>query len=371
MAPNLCDIIRKILERKQAEPEAIKIYLEQLGSLQRYNNAFQALWSLIVTRGKNPLEISQEEISHYILILNKEAPAQARHAYSACLLIPGLENLRFSPMLKKLKQSWNISNEKYACFWDVSSLIKRLLDENLNWNNIAKVRERLILCWRLFALHRSVDLSRIKRVLSWVNGKPFVQVRRKGWKTYKWEEVIQLPVREISPWHLLSHYVALTASQVAAQPSAKPKDELDNNTVLIALNAPYRALSSDRVGSITKEVLAKYGIPPHWGPHSTRGAGVSFYKHLGLSSEQVCEIGRWKNTEAFKHCRRVKYGLTGNRSGARPVPEAGTWERMSLPSQPGNVRGKWCSRLCGVQSRERQPCHSRARGLTTPAKRQH
>ena len=117
MAPNLCDIIRKILERKQAEPEAIKIYLEQLGSLQRYNNAFQALWSLIVTKGKkNPLEISQEEMSHYILILNKEAPAQARQAYSDCLLIPVLEHLRFSPMLKKLKPSWNISNEKYACF---------------------------------------------------------------------------------------------------------------------------------------------------------------------------------------------------------------------------------------------------------------
>jgi len=119
MAPNLCDIIRKILESKKAEPEAIKIYLEQLGSLQRYNNAFQALWSLIVTRGQNPLEISQEEISHYILILNKEAPAQARHAYSAFLLIPGLEHLRFSPMLKKMKQSWKISNEKYACFWVV------------------------------------------------------------------------------------------------------------------------------------------------------------------------------------------------------------------------------------------------------------
>ena len=36
-----------------------------------------------------------------------------------------------------------------------------------------------------------------------------------------------------------------------------------------------------------------------YGAHSTRGAGVQLYKNLGLSSEQVCELGKWKNTGAF------------------------------------------------------------------------
>ena len=37
----------------------------------------------------------------------------------------------------------------------------------------------------------------------------------------------------------------------------------------------------------------------HWGAHSTRGAGVAMYKNLGLSSEEACQIGQWKNTTAF------------------------------------------------------------------------
>ena len=37
-----------------------------------------------------------------------------------------------------------------------------------------------------------------------------------------------------------------------------------------------------------------------FGAHSTRGAGVSFYKRMGLSSEEVAEIGQWKNLSAFQ-----------------------------------------------------------------------
>ena len=44
----------------------------------------------------------------------------------------------------------------------------------------------------------------------------------------------------------------------------------------------------------------------HWGPHSTRGAGAQMYKHLSLTSEEVFEIGKWKNTGAFSsHYLRV------------------------------------------------------------------
>ena len=41
------------------------------------------------------------------------------------------------------------------------------------------------------------------------------------------------------------------------------------------------------------------GIPTSWTAHSTRGAGVLFYKNRGFSAEQVCELGAWKNAQAF------------------------------------------------------------------------
>ena len=36
-----------------------------------------------------------------------------------------------------------------------------------------------------------------------------------------------------------------------------------------------------------------------WKAHSTRGAGVAMYKSLGFTSEEVCELGKWKNVSAF------------------------------------------------------------------------
>ena len=69
---------------------------------------------------------------------------------------------------------------------------------------------------------------------------------------------------------------------------------------MLALKPPLKALTADRVGSLTRTLLRKHGIPTEfWGPHSTRGAGVLLFKKLGLPSEEVCELGKWKNINAF------------------------------------------------------------------------
>ena len=123
-----------------------------------------------------------------------------------------------------------------------------------------------------------------------VNGTPFMLIRRKGWKVPKWEQIISIPeAPSISPWHLIQKYVELTSVDV---PPGSP--------LLVSLKRPFKPLSANTVGSLTKEILSKYGIPTQvWGAHSTRGAGVLLYKRLGLTSVEVCEIGKWKNVQAF------------------------------------------------------------------------
>ena len=117
---------------------------------------------------------------------------------------------------------------------------------------------------------------------------PFVLLQRKGWKKPRWEQIVVLENPERSPWHLLRHYVAQTSSL--------PEGSL----VLGSLKPPFAPLSSDRIASITKNLLKKFGVPTAvWTAHSTRGASVQFYKNLGLTSEEVCELGQWKHTQAF------------------------------------------------------------------------
>jgi hypothetical protein len=48
------------------------------------------------------------------------------------------------------------------------------------------LRERLIICCRLFCLHPSTDLALILRSASIFQGNtPFIMLTRKGWKYYK------------------------------------------------------------------------------------------------------------------------------------------------------------------------------------------
>ena len=211
---------------------------------------------------------------------------------SACLLgiTPGFEQLRVSPLLSRVKREWNHSEAKYATFWDASIFLKNLVNEPLDWASVGAVRARLIICWRLLGLHRSVDLARLQRCVSLVGSTPFVLVRQKGWRTPKWEQVLSLPsLPSVSPWHLLQAYVALTATHAA------PGD-----LVLRSLRPPFAAVTADTVGSVTRHVLLKGGVNTRaWAPHSTRGAGVRMFKDLGMSAEEVCEIGQWKNVATF------------------------------------------------------------------------
>ena len=159
VAPDLSHIIRVLLERKQTSPESTQAYLEQLGNLDRYNSAFSALWHLCIQKGLDPYNMSEHEVAQVLLLLNVQSQAQARNDYLACLLIPGLEQLRFNALLRKCRQQWNTSKEKYAAFWDAESVLTKLKQECVDFNSIEQVRDRLIICWRLFPLHRSIDLA--------------------------------------------------------------------------------------------------------------------------------------------------------------------------------------------------------------------
>lgn len=152
-----------------------------------------------------------------MLKLHEYSPSQARNAYAGMLLIPGYSALRFLDMLKACKKQWNTSTPKYSSFFDAGKLLLSLEQEGLNWQSISELRTRLIVTWRLLHLHRSIDLQRTLRVISWVGEgeekQYFILVQRKGWKHPRWEEILSLPERkEISPLHILVQYVRLTSS---------------------------------------------------------------------------------------------------------------------------------------------------------------
>ena len=197
---------------------------------------------------------------------------------------------------------------------------------------------QLLLSLRFLMLCRNVDLERMYRTFSMVDGKPFILMQRKGWKSAQWEAMVVVPsMPQICPWTLLKTYVGLTHRVGAGTP------------VFRALLAPFKPLCANSIGSLTRQALGKLGIDTTvWKPHSTRGAGVTMLKKLGLSSEQVCEIGKWKNVGAFtSHYLRLGASdtlgqkLTSMLHRVSPLSSADpdlTWTTGRIPDPGGNVR---------------------------------
>ena len=257
VAPPLHCIIKQILEGRKISVEGVQTYLEKLKNLDRYDSAFNQLWLKLLEKGEDPLKADLNKVAEAILLLDKENKNQARNAYAACTHIPGYEQIRFHQLLTKCKRNWNQNTPKYPIFWDASTVIEKISQQPLNWKSIEALRDRLIICMRLLGLFRSIDLERWYRKLSFIDQVPFIWVQRKGWPAARWEQLLCMPERpDLCPFTLLKAYVNLTKGHCAT-----------SSQVLITLKSPFKAIKADTIGSITKRILSKNGIPPNFGGH--------------------------------------------------------------------------------------------------------
>ena len=293
--PLLHSLLRKVLEGEQVPTPAVDDFLGRNPSFRRYRSALKLLWIILEKRISDPLRASVAQVAGAIILLHQFSVAQARNAYSAAVLFPAWQGLRGHPLLNKYKKEWKTGIPKYATFWDCRPALEKLLSTECG--DLTEVRMRLVVVCRLLCLFRSVDLSNALRTVSVRDGVPYILIKRKGARTHRWERVVCLPEAEnISPWHLIMRYVRMTVGH------GKPGGPL-----LLSLKKPYVGLTADRVGSLTRQALGLLGINTTvYGPHSTRGAGVSLYKKLGLKAEEVCEIGQWTAVDDFvKHYQRL------------------------------------------------------------------
>ncbi len=75
---------------------------------------------------RDPKNFSKANIAGQIQKVALISPSEAKFAYSALLLISGLESLKFSPLLKQCKREWNASIAKYSDFWDAQEVFTKL-----------------------------------------------------------------------------------------------------------------------------------------------------------------------------------------------------------------------------------------------------
>ena len=219
VAPSLHNCLRTVLEQQKMSPEDVGNFLQKCPGLQRYNSAFQKLWVILRSRGVEPVSATVQEVAVGLMSLHSFSKNDSRNAYSAMLLFPGFQALRFHSMITVLKKEWTGGAPKYGAFWSAEPLLQQLLHatptSSINLMPLCELRLQLILVCRLLMLHRGIDLSRVLRTVSVLGGRPFMKIQRKGWKAHQWEEILSIPeTKIISPWHLVQEYVARTSGKV-------------------------------------------------------------------------------------------------------------------------------------------------------------
>ena len=187
----------------------------------------------MASKNPSPVSSSLSEVASSIVGLHGFSSSLARNAYSAMLLVPGFQQLRFAPLLGPFRKMWNQGAERYAAFWDPTEMVKDLAGSPLKGSDpavcgvhglthcvctcsdIAALRARLIIVCRLLGLLRSIDLSRVLRAVSFVGDAPFILLQRTGWKTHKWEQIVSIPgAPRIWPWNLIQRALYATPQQV-------------------------------------------------------------------------------------------------------------------------------------------------------------
>ena len=266
-------------------------------SLKRYNGAFVLFFKLGCELGFPFRGIGKTQVVSVSSTLFQHSMSQACSAYAAIVTFSSMTSLKFDPAIRAMKQQWNASSPRYAAFWCGTTVLQSLMAPPVNFRCRIQVRNTLIIVWRLLHLYRSVDLAHLRRL--WAkgpNGELYIAAQRKGWLSYRWERVMVLPNHpNVCPLHLIVRYMHIT-------PEGAPRVPL-----LVALVKPHGALSSDRVGALTKHILQAHGVDvTHYKPHTTRGAGKLIHKQMNLPPDISCEIGSWANYEAYcKHYNRL------------------------------------------------------------------
>lgn len=120
--------------------------------------------------------------------------SQGRNVYSALILLPPCQQLKWETLLSKTKRGWNVSRPKYSTFFDVEPILSKFARAPIPCSE-EEIRLRLILLMRLVGLFRGIDLARSKRSTIQFKNQPwFLESKRKGRSYY-----MHYPIPELQP----------------------------------------------------------------------------------------------------------------------------------------------------------------------------
>ena len=294
--------LQDYLRAHRRSNEEVKTDLPSVGviTFKQYNNSWSKLLLFVHSKREftaiTDLELMPVHTMAFSLLnfVKETFLAHGRAAYSALLMFSGAQSLRFEALLRTVKCQWNYSVPKYVVYYDVPKLLDHVA--NLPATSEMKIRTRLILCLRFFALFRGLDLQRTRRTLEQRGDVCFFWAWRKGRPAFERYPLHPMERREFCPQFWIRRYISLTA-------------DYERTELLLSVSNPRKPILASTVNFLTARYLRSAGLH-NFSAHSTRGAAATALYILAVDPHIGCELGDWRSFDTFRrfyNCVRAMY----------------------------------------------------------------
>ncbi len=208
---------------------------------------------------------------------------------------------------------------KYEEFYDIDPILRTIdsWGDNSSLSD-SKLRDKLIVLLRLDTFGRNSDICRIYRHPRVLEIKDdCMRVRFFNSKTKRglthWIWIWQYDDRpNICSVRTIREYLARTRKWELNNTMIRVNGEATKtDPLLLSDDDNHKAISHDRVGSITKEILYASTIPRTFTAHSTRGAAITKALTMGQPISKVATHARCTPGVLQQHYSRVEAGQNG------------------------------------------------------------
>lgn len=124
---SLFNVIRGLLEGKQISSESFQAYITKFAFFTQVWQCIKC-WPLLKSFHWTSHISLQTKWVALLLEMYQFNASQAKHAYSAMLLVTGFASLIFCPFLTTVKNECNSHQAKYASFWDAERVLQKLAE---------------------------------------------------------------------------------------------------------------------------------------------------------------------------------------------------------------------------------------------------
>ena len=312
---NRLAVIRRRFESVGLSKDTVELLVGS--NRQNTNKSYQSAWfkwyNWMVTRNKDPIRPTVNEVLEYLSCLSKKGNAYSTINIARSVIsmtsdpVEGINLGTHSLVRRLMKGIYNAfpPRPRYTHFWSVELVLSYIsslgLNEGLSLKMLSLKTAMLLALSTMFRVSEICCIDRSSITFNDSEAKILLSNPR---KTQRGTALASVSIKKkrdvvICPVIALANYVSRTEDYLK---------ECNRKNLFISYTRPFAAVKPSTLGNWLKRFLKLAGVNTKvFSAHSTRGATASNDFHAGLTIDSILKAGSWKSKRTFDtfYCKPV------------------------------------------------------------------